>query len=218
MDALTPIAVIIGAYLLGSVPFGLLVARSFGVSDIRSLGSGNIGATNVMRVLGPKAGVWVYILDIAKGVLSVLVARYVEQSFLPPDIFRVLVGLSAVIGHVFPVYLGFKGGKGVNTAFGVVLTLLPLHSLIAFGVFVITVTISRFISLGSIMAAFVLFASVLFQKLILNQSIANVYLWLTAAIALLVVFTHRANISRLRAGTESRFSFSSTTSKAGRHE
>lgn len=215
MEFLTPIAVILFAYLLGAVPFGLLVARAFGVRDIRTLGSGNIGATNVMRVLGPKAAVWVYLLDIAKGVAAVLMARYLEQTMLPTDIFRVVVGLSAVIGHVFPVYLGFKGGKGVNTAFGVVMTLLPFQSLIAFGVFVIAVAISRFISLGSILAATVLFAAVLIQKLVLHQEVAAIYLWLTLVLALLVFYTHRSNIGRLLAGTESRFSLSSKAGKAG---
>src|SRR5512138_3394473 len=105
MESLIPIAVIIGAYLLGAIPFGLLVAKTFGVKDIRTLGSGNIGATNVMRVLGPKAAIWVYVLDIAKGVIAVMAARLVVQSLMPADVFRVIVGLSAVIGHVFPAYL-----------------------------------------------------------------------------------------------------------------
>ena len=126
---LAVIAVLI-AYLLGAIPFGMIVARLYGAGDIRTLGSGNIGATNVWRVAGAKAAVWVYLGDIAKGTAAVLVGRYVAQHFqptmLPIDTFLVLCALTAVLGHVFPVYLGFKGGKGVNTALGTMLVLLPM--------------------------------------------------------------------------------------------
>jgi glycerol-3-phosphate acyltransferase PlsY len=116
MEMFVPIAVILLAYLLGGIPFGLFIARAYGIKDIRNHGSGNIGATNVLRAAGPKAAIWVYILDIGKGIVAVLIARIVDQAFLPRDTFLVITALAAVFGHVFPVYLAFKGGKGVNTA------------------------------------------------------------------------------------------------------
>ena len=116
---LTALTAILIAYLVGAIPFGLVVARIFGVRDIRQVGSGNIGATNVLRTLGMRAAVWVFLLDIGKGAVPVLLAGSVSQSAIRPDLFLVLVGLAAVLGHVLPVYLGFRGGKGVATAFGV---------------------------------------------------------------------------------------------------
>jgi glycerol-3-phosphate acyltransferase PlsY len=209
----TKIAPIIAAYLLGSIPFALLVARIYGIADLRREGSGNIGATNVWRVAGPAAAVWVFAGDIGKGVLAMLVARLIlDRSGVDPgahDAVLVACAVAAVLGHVFPLYLGFRGGKGVNTGLGVMIVLLPLPTLIALAVFLIVVSISRFVSLGSIIAAVALPAAVLVQRLAFDVAIADIYLWLTAALALLVLATHRDNIGRLAAGTENRLSFGS---------
>ena len=206
-----PIAVLILAYLLGAIPFGLLVARWFGVSDIRTRGSGNIGATNVWRVVGAKAAIWVYICDIGKGVLAVLIARSVSQDWLPRDTFLVLAALAAVLGHVFPVYMRFKGGKGVNTSLGVIATLLPLEALICFVIFVIVVALSRYISLGSIVGTISLASLVGVERELMGKQIAVIYFYLAVAMALLVVTTHWKNIGRILHGAENRFSFSTNS-------
>ena len=206
-----PIAVLILAYLLGAIPFGVLVARWFGVSDIRTRGSGNIGATNVWRVVGAKAAIWVYICDIGKGVLAVLIARSVSQDWLPRDTFLVLAALAAVLGHVFPVYMRFKGGKGVNTSLGVIATLLPLEALICFVIFVIVVALSRYISLGSIVGTISLASLVGVERELMGKQIAVIYFYLAVAMALLVVTTHWKNIGRILHGAENRFSFSTNS-------
>lgn len=208
MSTVVPIAVFLLAYLLGAIPFGLLVARWFGVSDIRQHGSGNIGATNVWRVAGPKAAIWVYLLDIGKGVLAVLIARSVAQDWLPRDTFLVLTACAAVLGHVLPVYMRFRGGKGVNTSLGVIATLLPLEALICLGVFVLVVALSRYISLGSIIATITLATTVGVERQFMERPIAVIYLYLAIGMALLVVMTHLKNIARIFDGTENRFAFS----------
>jgi len=206
--AVVPIAVLVLAYLLGAIPFGLLVARWFGVSDIRVHGSGNIGATNVWRVAGPKAAIWVYALDIGKGVMAVLIARAVSQEWLARDTFLVLTALAAIMGHVFPVYMGFKGGKGVNTGLGVIATLLPLEALVCLVVFVVVVVLSRYISLGSVVGVISLAALVGIERQLMGKQIAVIYLYLVIVLALLVISTHWKNIGRILKGTENRFTFS----------
>ncbi|HPI32908.1 MAG TPA: glycerol-3-phosphate 1-O-acyltransferase PlsY, partial [candidate division Zixibacteria bacterium] len=201
-----PIAV---AYLLGAIPFGLLVPRLFGVADIRRHGSGNIGATNVTRVLGFRRAVWVYGLDIAKGAAAVLLGRWYAAAatipFAGADTYVVLCGLAAVLGHLFPVYLRFRGGKGVNTALGVMLALLPVPALLAFGVFAAVFAIGRYVSLASLVAAVAFPVFILIEKYAFHRPVASVYLWVSAAVVLLIVYAHRGNIGRLRAGTEHRF-------------
>jgi glycerol-3-phosphate acyltransferase PlsY len=210
---LVALAIIVLAFLIGGIPFGLLVAKAFGIRDLRELGSGNIGATNVWRVAGPKAAIWVYLLDIGKGVLAVLIARLVDQSAMPRDWFLVATALAAVFGHVFSPYLRFKGGKGVNTGLGVMLVLMPIEILITLGVFVIVVALSRYISLGSIVASLCLFAATLVEKLVMHLDISYVYIGLTLILAVVIIVTHRSNIRRLIDGTESRFSLSSGSAK-----
>ncbi len=208
MDFLTVIVVLVVAYLLGGIPFGLLVARGYGVTDIRAHGSGNIGATNVWRTVGVKAALWVYLGDIGKGILAVVIARSVNQNLMPTDYLLVLTALVAVAGHVFPIYLSFKGGKGVNTALGVMISLLPWHALIALAVFIITVSASKYISLGSVIASVSLFCSTLTEKLFIDPERSSIYTVLTALIMFLVIYTHRANLSRIKSGTENRFTLS----------
>lgn len=202
------------AYLVGAIPFGLLIARAFGLRDIRQHGSGNIGATNVVRLLGWKAGFWVYLFDIAKGLLPVMFASSVNVTIMPPEYFPVAVGMLAVLGHVFPLWLGFRGGKGVNTALGVVIALMPLAAAIAFGVFLLTLLLTRFVSLGSLLASLALVATHLVIRSLSPDQFRPLLLLLSCGVALLIFFTHRSNLARLRAGTESRFTFRSRKEEA----
>ncbi|MCP4686344.1 MAG: glycerol-3-phosphate 1-O-acyltransferase PlsY, partial [bacterium] len=191
------------AYLIGAVPFGLLVARFYGVPDIRKVGSGNTGATNVYRTSGPGAAAWVFLLDIGKGVLPVLLARQLSPGWWPQDVFLLAVAMAAVIGHIFPVYLKFRGGKGVNTALGGLLVIMPLEMLGCLVVFAIMTALFRYISLGSISAALCLPATLLGEHYLLdNRQVPEVYLYFGTAVALLVILTHVRNIGRLIAGTE----------------
>ena len=213
--AVIPIVV---CYLMGAIPFGLIIARLYGVGDIRTEGSGNIGATNVGRVIGARAAVWVYLGDIGKGVAAVLLGRLYaanfELGFVNYDVFLVACAVAAVLGHVFPVYIRFKGGKGVNTGLGVMITLLPYETLLAFGVFLLVVLLARYVSLGSMLAGISLFAIIAVEKHILDRPVADIYFYLTLVLALLILVTHRQNISRLMRGQESRLSFHSRSNSA----
>lgn len=215
-ESLAAILVPLLCYLLGAVPFGLLVARVFGIEDIRKLGSGNIGATNVWRMAGAKAAAWVFILDIGKGMAAVLLGRfaysYFKMTSISTELLLAVCGIAAVVGHMFPVYLNFKGGKGVNTALGVLITLLPIQALISFGAFIITLALTRYVSLGSIIASITLCVVLIFQRFGLEQPVSIVYLVLASTLAILVIIAHRKNISRLINGTESRFTFSTQSS------
>ena len=191
---LNEILLTIGAYLLGSIPTGLLLSKAAGV-DIRTTGSGNIGATNVYRTLGRGVGIMTLVGDCLKGLLPVVAARYLGFA----DLWVGAVGLAAFLGHVYTVFLGFKGGKGVATALGVFLGVSPYAVLIALIIFIGVVATSRYISLGSITAAALMPVVVAFierKPLIVGMA---------ALIAALVIWKHRENIQRLRAGTENRF-------------
>jgi glycerol-3-phosphate acyltransferase PlsY len=181
-------------YVIGSIPTGLLLARAFGV-DIRATGSGNIGATNVYRTLGRTVGIATLLGDCLKGLVPVLVAR--KLGFADPWV--AAVGLSAFLGHVYTVFLGFKGGKGVATALGVFLGVSPLSVLGALAFFIGIVAATRYISLGSITAAAVMpfLVAAVERRLIL--------VGMTLIIAVIVIAKHRENIRRLREGTENRF-------------
>ncbi len=206
----TLLTAILLAYLMGAVPFGLLIARAFGVRDIRTAGSGNIGATNVLRTLGMKAAVWVYLLDIGKGAAVVLLAGLVEQTVLWPDLFAVLVGVTAILGHVFPVYLRFRGGKGVATLFGVLVVLLPVETLVAAGIFIVVALLSRYVSLASMAAALSFPVSVTVEQSLMGLEISRVYWLFTVVIGIFVPVTHYRNIRRLLAGNENRFELGRT--------
>lgn len=182
------------AYIVGSIPTGLLLARASGV-DIRATGSGNIGATNVYRTLGRTVGIATLLGDCLKGLVPVLVAR--KLGFADPWV--AAVGLAAFLGHVYTIFLGFKGGKGVATALGVFLGVSPLSVLGALALFIGIVATTRYISLGSIIAAAAmpfLVAAVERRPLLVGM---------TLVIAVIVIVKHRENIRRLREGTENRF-------------
>lgn len=188
------IVLIAGAYLLGSIPTGLLLGKLYGI-DVRKEGSGNIGATNLYRTVGRKVGVYTLIGDCLKGLLPVVAVKY---SMLPSD-YAAWVGLAAFCGHVFSVFLKFKGGKGVATALGVFLALSPPAVGIALAVFVLLMVIWRYVSLGSVSAAAAMPIAVwaLGGGRVLNL--------VTVLIAVIVIVRHTDNIKRLFAGTENRF-------------
>jgi glycerol-3-phosphate acyltransferase PlsY len=215
MDIVATAAVVLIAYFLGTIPFGLLIARLYGISDIRKHGSGNIGATNVWRLAGPKAAVWVYILDIGKGAAAVSIARLFHPDLVSHDVLLVIAAVSVVLGNIFPFYLKFKGGKGVNTTLGAIVSMLPIEALICLGLFAIIVSLTRYISLGSIIGACALFPVLLVEKYLFDKPVAMVYLYLSILIALVILVTHRQNIVRLLSGTENRFSFSSKSHHTG---
>lgn len=205
------VILIIGAYLLGSIPFGLIIARAHD-KDLRSIGSGNIGATNLSRALGKKWAYLCFILDVAKGLVPMLIATSFISS--PPVVAELFLALAAscaaVLGHIFPIYIKFRGGKGVATSFGVALGLWPYYttcSLVAFGVWAVTVLTWRYVSLASI-AASVAFPLALVLVIVLTPGWDFTNLWplLIAAIAIpiIVIARHRENIKRLIAGTESK--------------
>jgi glycerol-3-phosphate acyltransferase PlsY len=200
---------IVSAYLLGSVPFALIIAKAHG-KNLRIVGSGNIGATNLARAAGRKWGYLCFLLDVSKGFLPMLVtSRLIETQPSILELFLWLaVGCAAISGHVFPIYIGFKGGKGVATSFGVALGLWPYFTLcavIAIAVWLTTVLIWRYVSLGSITAA-IIFPAVLVILISVLQSWRFVNLWplliVAAAIPLMIIIRHRENIRRILAGTE----------------
>jgi glycerol-3-phosphate acyltransferase PlsY len=197
----------LGAFLAGSIPFGLLLMRLAGKGDVRTQGSGNIGATNVMRAGGKGLGIATLLLDAAKGFLPVFLAR---QAGLRPEILAFVV-LAAVAGHVFTPWLWFKGGKGVATALGAVLAYHPAMAVPAFAVFLLALLVFRYVSLGSVLASLTLFLTALglagnWAVLPLGPDLPRwppLLAW--ALLAGLVIFKHRANLGRLAQGTESRF-------------
>ncbi len=187
--------IVIGtAYLIGSIPTGLLLGKAYGI-DVRKEGSGNIGATNLYRTVGRKVGIITLIGDCLKGLFPVLL---VKLSALPPE-YAALVGLAAFCGHVFSIFLKFKGGKGVATALGVFLALAPLAVAIAIALFAFIMFLWRYVSLGSISAAAAMPLAV--YLLGGNKTVTGV----TAVIAVIVIIRHIENIKRLLAGTESKF-------------
>ena len=189
-----------GAYLLGSIPFGLLIAKAFGKPDIRSVGSGNIGAANVARNAGAIAGLLTLGCDAAKGYLAVWLAGHWTGGNVG---WMMAAAVSAVIGHVFPIWLKCKGGKGVATGLGVFLPICPQAVAAAAGFWLLVVIFWRYSSLGSIVAAVVLPALVyLFYAP--RRAPADFVVWGTVAVSVLVLIKHRENIRRLMAGEENR--------------
>lgn len=183
-----PVLLVAAGYLSGSVPFGIIVTRLFAKKDVREAGSGNIGATNVARVAGKKLGALVLLLDAAKGSLPVGLALW-----LVPDAFALHagVGFAAFLGHVFPVWLEFQGGKGVATALGVLTVLLPLSALIGFVVWGVIVAVTRISSVGSLVGGLCAIVAGFFQGRPLEYAVLGVVL----LVAMLV--THRGNIQRI---------------------
>lgn len=199
---MTELLLLIGAYLIGSFATAVWVSKGvFGI-DIREHGSGNAGATNTFRVLGPKAGTFVMLVDMLKGVLAVRLSYLIPPYDSPEQLINLQVGLglAAVVGHIFPIWAGFRGGKGIATLFGMVLAIQPLVALCCVGVFLMILFLTRYVSLSSIIA------SIAFPVLILfifrEQEVF--YRIFAIAVALMVVLTHQKNIMRLLTGNESK--------------
>jgi glycerol-3-phosphate acyltransferase PlsY len=195
------------SYLLGSIPAGYLAGRIAGI-DIRKAGSGNIGATNVTRTLGWRYGYPVFVVDFAKGALavcvSILLGRQVEPKPTSNEIYGIVAAICCVLGHVFPVWLGFKGGKGVATSAGALFGLMPLAAAIGVAVWVIIFEVTRYVSLASVATAMLLPLTVLgLTQARHTDGMALFYF--TLCLAAVVIFRHRSNLSRLLRGTEPRF-------------
>lgn len=188
------ILVALGAYLIGSIPTGLILGKLIWKKDLRQYGSHNIGATNAWRTLGRKAGFLVFLLDLIKGQLGVLLGGCV----LCTPAAMVLGGFFAVVGHMFPLFLGFKGGKGVATALGVLAALMPKITAIVFIVWLVIVVLTRYVSVGSIVAAVLTpILAALFKQ-------PAEFFAFALAVAVLIVWRHRENILRLKAGHENK--------------
>jgi glycerol-3-phosphate acyltransferase PlsY len=189
------IAVVVIAYLLGSIPFALLAARHWGRRDLRTIGSGNLGAANVMRASGVATGLLVALLDVSKGAASVALAERLSVNAAAPA----LAGLAAIIGHIYPVWLRFRGGKGVATACGVFSMLAPTAVPPAIAIFVATIWVTKYVSLGSLLA------SIALPPIAYAVGSPGPAVGAACAAAAIIVFRHRSNVARLRTGTEHRF-------------
>ena len=226
MISLLVAAILLASYLLGSIPCGLLISQSQGL-DIREHGSRNIGATNVWRVMGKKWGLLAFVGDTAKGWLAVLLGMWLAARWsvtldlphghiLPPDFAGITAALGCILGHTFPVWLRFKGGKGVATSLGVILGMMPLAALIDFAIWAVVFKVSRYVSLASIVAAGALPVAVIGLMFFgPAQGWGAVHGWgnfyFAVAAAALVIKRHTANLQRRRAGTELRVGAPKTT-------
>lgn len=194
---------IIIAYLLGSIPTALIISKKYFGIDIRDYGSGNMGATNTFRVLGSKYGTLVMVCDIMKGMAAVMLYNFLPHYLnneLDRTNFMIGLGLAAVVGHIFPIFANFKGGKGVATLFGMILAVQPVVAISCVGVFLLVLYLTRYVSLSSILGALMLPVSVLW---IWNEH-EIMYRIFALLVAFLVIITHQKNIGRILRGVESR--------------
>jgi glycerol-3-phosphate acyltransferase PlsY len=205
------------SYLVGSIPTALLVSKYVFGFDIREKGSGNVGSTNAYRIMGVKWGLFVQLVDVLKGVVAVTVVAYFFHGEVIPfpnytpfedmTIIRIICGCLAVIGHIWSAFAQFRGGKGINTAAGMLLGIAPVEFAVIFAIFIITVGFSGYISLGSIAAAVALPTTMIARYNLFNVSIEGYHtvVWFLVFLSLLVLYTHRSNIERLLAGEENKF-------------
>ena len=212
------LAIIVTSYLLGSIPNSIILSKMAKGIDIREHGSGNAGGTNVIRVLGFKLGLSVIFLDALKGALAVIIIARLFSGSMPFNnltpfddftLVQIIAGISAVVGHIWTIFAGFKGGKGIATALGMLLIIITIDMLIAVGVFLIVVSISKYVSLGSISAAITVPLALFARENIFHVNIPGYYILLPfiILISLLVILTHRENITRLLKGNESKLNF-----------
>ena len=207
IDFFSALSGLILAYLLGAIPFGLIIARAHGV-DLRHCGSGNIGATNVFRCVGPRWGVLAFVLDMFKGMGGVWCA-WIPTLWLEPVslerflLLRILCGAAAMLGHIFPIYLRFKGGKGVSTALGLLLGVAPLAGVIGFGCWGVAFLISRYVSVASCLVV----GAIVWTPLYGDSEHPIWFRILIGLLAVLAIWKHRQNMLRLYQGTENRFAF-----------
>lgn len=201
MEILTVVGIAIGSFLAGGIPFSWLLGRVAGF-DLRREGSGNPGATNLYRTAGPAWGITGLFLDVAKGFLPVLAVRWLFPEL---GVGAVVAAAAAIAGHIWTPYLGFRGGKGVATATGGFLAINPLVLLIAFGAFAVIVAATRYVSVGSMGAAVVAFGASLVVPLLARRTVDPYFVAFCGACAVSIIISHRKNIGRLIAGTESKF-------------
>jgi len=202
---LASLVIVALAYLLGSIPTGYLLVKLFRHEDIRSVGSGNIGATNVLRSGGKGLGAATFLLDTLKGAAAVWLGAFLAYKLAPSMPFRdaqAIAAVSAVIGHMFPVWLHFRGGKGVATGFGVFLVAAPLAALASIGLFAVVLILTRYVSLASILGAG---SFPIFAWFFIHGEKPALYIAAQIIVASLIILKHHQNIRRLAAGTESRF-------------
>jgi glycerol-3-phosphate acyltransferase PlsY len=213
---LSLILLIVVSYLVGSVPFAFIIGKLFKGIDVREYGSGNLGSTNAFRVLGIPLGIMVQILDIAKGLTVVLLLSTFFYHNLPfrnitpfedITVLKIIAGVSAVLGHTFSVFVGFKGGKGINTAVGMLLSLSPIDVSISAGFFIVILLFSGYVSLGSVVASFIFPVTMFIRENIFKVEIYGYKTLIVFSIALsvLLIYNHRSNIKRLLYGNENRF-------------
>ncbi|QKG80422.1 glycerol-3-phosphate 1-O-acyltransferase PlsY [Tenuifilum thalassicum] len=205
METILKIAIIFAAYLLGSIPTSVWVGKIFYGVDVRDHGSGNAGATNTIRVLGLLPGIFVFIVDVLKGYLAVRLL-YLTDFYIPKTgmfiNFQLFLGIAALLGHIFPIFAQFRGGKGVAVLSGVVFALHPYATLIVFGIWTVSVIITKYVSLSSMIAGFSFPLVLIFIYRTSNPSL----IIFAFALAILMLFTHQKNIERLIKGEESKFS------------
>jgi acyl phosphate:glycerol-3-phosphate acyltransferase len=203
------------SYLIGSFPTAIVVARQMRGIDIRQHGSGNAGGTNVFRVLGWKAGVFVILMDMAKGLLATIVIARLMYGPIPFEnrtpfddftVVQIIAGCAAILGHIWTLFAGFKGGKGIATAGGMLIGIAPVEVAVSAGVFAVVFLIWHYVSLGSLSAAIAFPLTMFFRENIFMVNIEGYHtlIFFAIGISLLIVFTHRSNIRRLLAGTENR--------------
>jgi glycerol-3-phosphate acyltransferase PlsY len=201
------------AYLLGSIPTAVWVGKWFYGIDVRNEGSGNAGATNTIRVLGAKAGIPVVIVDILKGFFAVLLMRFFIPEGTGEDVkiyYEIIAGLLAVVGHALPLFAGFRGGKGVATLLGIGIALFGWAVLFSVAIFLLVVLVTRYVSLGSVLAGIAFPLVVIFYFKVSNPGLVA----LSVFAALFLLWTHRKNIKRLLSGTENKFSFRKVKGKS----
>lgn len=211
------IVVLLISYVIGSIPTSIIAVKLASAGDIRNFGSGNAGGTNVLRMLGWKIGVAVILFDLFKGVIA---TYYVPQIFWDPNplpfnnatpfqdftVVQIICGIVAVLGHIWTLFAGFKGGKGVATGAGMILGLAPVEFAVAIGVFAIVFLLWRYVSLGSILAAMAIPVSMFIRENLFHVDIPGYHtlVYFAIAVSMLITYTHRENIKRLLAGTESK--------------
>jgi glycerol-3-phosphate acyltransferase PlsY len=195
------------SYLTGSIPFGVIVGRLWKGIDIRDYGSKNMGFTNVYRVIGTLPAVIVLILDITKGMIAVLLLTRInlDPEGLALINLRITACIFVIVGHVFPLFAGFRGGKGIATGLGALWSIIPIEVSIALFLFLIIVTITRYVSLGSLVAAGSILLALLFKRYYLNIEIPTLLIIMIACLTVFIFFNHRSNIKRLLAGNENKF-------------
>lgn len=203
---LSILTIIVLSYLTGSIPTSIIVSKLFFGFDIREKGSGNAGGTNAFRIMGWKIGLLVMLIDLGKGVLATYLISQIHIDGLdwPVVIIRIIAGISAVAGHIWTVFAGFKGGKGVGTAAGMLLVLYPISFLICLSIFFIVLLTTRYVSVSSMTATVSLPVVLLVLHLFFKRPFSTPLFILALVMAVLIVFTHRSNIQRLLNGSENR--------------